>query len=319
MRGLIAALCLCAAPVAAQDFLLGWPLDCTLGETCHIQQFSDHDPGPEARDFTCGPLSYDQHDGTDIALPTLADQAAGVDVLAAAAGTVTGIRDEMADALQGRPDAPDVTGVECGNGVVIRHDGGWETQYCHMARGSIRVAAGDQVNTGEVLGLVGLSGQTEFPHLHIAVRQNGNSVDPFAPANMATCGSAPQTNLWNDPVPYAAGGLLDIGFSDRLPDYEEVQAGTADRVLTRSSDALVLWGFIFGGQAGDTVELLITGPEGEVIRHQEPLDRTQARLFRAAGLRTPTGGWPAGDYLGTIRLIRAGAEVDRLSQTIGLD
>ena len=88
-------------------------------------------PGPAATDFTCGPLSYDGHDGTDIALPTRAAMAEGVAVLAAAPGTVTGIRDGIADF------APVIQGKECGNGVVIDHGAGWVTQYCHLRQGSV--------------------------------------------------------------------------------------------------------------------------------------------------------------------------------------
>ena len=72
-----------AAPAAA-DPTLSLPIDCVLGETCHIQQFVDRDPGPGAGDFRCGGLSYDGHKGTDFAIPTLADMARGVAVLASA-------------------------------------------------------------------------------------------------------------------------------------------------------------------------------------------------------------------------------------------
>jgi hypothetical protein len=82
------ALALPAGAFAQTDFRLAWPAACTLGETCHIQQYYDHDAGPKAADFTCGTLSYDGHDGTDIALPTRAAMTAGVEVLASAPGTV---------------------------------------------------------------------------------------------------------------------------------------------------------------------------------------------------------------------------------------
>jgi len=78
------ALLLLAAPAAAGSFLLNPPVDCTLGETCFIQNFVDRDPGPGAADFTCGPMTYDGHKGTDFALPSLAAMRQGVDVLAAA-------------------------------------------------------------------------------------------------------------------------------------------------------------------------------------------------------------------------------------------
>ena len=73
---------------AANPPRLGLPVSCSLGETCFIQQFVDHAPGPTARDYTCGALSYDGHKGTDFGLPNLRHMAAGVDVLAAASAGV---------------------------------------------------------------------------------------------------------------------------------------------------------------------------------------------------------------------------------------
>ena len=83
MRAALTLITSLAATSAAGDFSLAFPLDCTLGDTCFIQQFVDQDPSPAARDFTCGSLTYDGHKGTDIALVDLADQAKGVNVLAA--------------------------------------------------------------------------------------------------------------------------------------------------------------------------------------------------------------------------------------------
>ena len=74
IRALAPLLMALAPPAGAFD--LAFPADCTLGQDCYIQQYHDHDPGPEATDYTCGPLSYDGHDGTDIALPTRAAMAA---------------------------------------------------------------------------------------------------------------------------------------------------------------------------------------------------------------------------------------------------
>src|SRR6056297_3565665 len=139
------SLALAPPPALAEPPVLDLPVACVLGETCHLQQFPDRDPGPGARDFTCGPLSYDGHKGTDVALASEADMRAGVAVLAAAGGVVKAVRDGMADAAQGDVGAPDITDRECGNGVVIDHGAGWETQYCHMARGSLRVARGEPV------------------------------------------------------------------------------------------------------------------------------------------------------------------------------
>jgi len=322
MRRRALALALCLAPAAlpaagAPQFSL--PLDCPEGMGCYIQQYVDHDPGPAAEDYACGPLSYDGHTGTDFALPTRADLAARVPVTAAAPGTVRAVRDGMPDRLASEADAAALEGRGCGNGVALRHGDGWETQYCHLARGSIAVAPGDRVARGDRLGAVGLSGRTEFPHVEFIVRRDGAPVDPFDPSGDTRCGAAAEDALWAAPPPYRPGGLLDAGFAPDVPDYAAVKAGTAARdALPRDAGALVLYGFAFGARAGDVIALRIEGPQGEVIDHTARIERARAQLFRAAGTRRPAAGWPAGRYRGTVTLTRDGAEIARLETAVTL-
>lgn len=299
-------LALLPSALAAQDLVLAWPVDCTLGETCFLQNYVDRDDGPGAVDWACGPLTYDGHEGTDIALPSLAAQAAGVEVRAAAAGEVAGIRDGMPDIVPG-PGARDLAGRDCGNGLLLRHQGGWQTQYCHLAQGSVTVAEGDRVEADQTLGRIGLSGRTEFPHLHLTVRRDGASVDPFEPSDDGACG-ATRESLWAKPVRYRPGGIVDAGFANRLPEFDAITAGTAETQVEQG-DPLVLWGHFFGGRAGDVVRIEIRRGGRDVLTHEETLDRTQARLSRAAGLRAPPGGWLAGRYDGTVRLLRDGTEI----------
>lgn len=318
-HGAIAILSL-AASSAAGDILLEPPLDCDLTQTCYIQQGVDHDPGPGARDFLCGGLTYDGHKGTDFALPALTMVDVGVDVLASAPGTVRGIRNGMADILQGTPGAPDVSGRECGNGVVVSHGDGWETQYCHMKQGSVIVVTGQTVAMGQVLGQVGLSGATQFPHVHLSVRKDGAVVDPFAPDALNTCGTAADKTLWHEPVAFVPGGLVSAGFSDAVPEYQAVKAGTAARdAMAATAPALVVWGFAFGGRVGDTLILSIRGPAGEVFTDTQTLDRNQAQLFRVGGKRTPPAGWPHGDYTGTVQMQREGVVLDVQTTSVTLD
>ncbi|SEV92762.1 Peptidase family M23 [Cognatiyoonia koreensis] len=307
-------LSLAATPVAG-EFSLELPIDCILDDTCHIQQFVDRDPTSGASDFQCGSLTYDGHKGTDFALPSLAAQAEGVAVLAAAPGRVVGVRNDMLDALQNGPDAPDITDRECGNGVVIRHDDGWETQYCHMAQGSVTVIQNQIVAAGDTLGMVGLSGQTQFPHLHLSVRKNGDVVDPFDPDNSARCGPATQT-LWAQTIETPAGGLITSGFSASVPEFAAIKAGAVGATELAAQDPIVIWTYAFGSKPGDTLTLSITGPEGEVIRETVILDRTQAQLFRAIGRRAPVGGWPAGDYEGQVLHERGETLLDTQSTSV---
>ncbi|MDP5219263.1 peptidoglycan DD-metalloendopeptidase family protein [Ruegeria sp. 2205SS24-7] len=311
---LLATLALAAGP-AASDPVLSLPIDCELGETCYIQQFVDRDPGAGARDFTCGTLSYDGHKGTDFALPTLRAMQQGVDVRAAAPGIVQGTRNSMPDQLFTSETTAQVDGRECGNGVVLKHEDGWETQYCHMRQGSIRVKSGDVIDVGTVLGQVGLSGKTQFPHLHLSVRKDGQVVDPFDTTGQAQCGQGGD-NLWADTPDYVPGALLDVGFAPLVPEYDAILAGDAAQdVLSDQSSGLVLYGLAYGGLKGDVMRIEIVGPDGPFGGQQVELERNRARFFRAYGKRLTAERWPAGTYTGRVSLVRDGQVISQKSTT----
>ncbi len=309
-----------AFPAGAFDF--AQPIACTLGVDCHIQNYFDRDPGPGTADVACGHLTYDGHDGTDFALPTLAAMQAGVAVLAAAPGTVRGIRDGMPDIAISDPAAPPLDGRDCGNGIAIDHGDGWETQYCHLKQGSLRVQTGDRVEAGQEIGLVGLSGNTEFPHVHLAIRKDGVELDPFAPDPATTCGTMtddpPTANsLWADPIAYDPFGFTAAGFATAIPEFATIKAGlSSPATLPPDAPALVIWAAYFGPRVGDQLTLSITGPQGEVIRQTIAVDRSQALAFRAIGKRLPSGGWPAGAYSGEVVMMRGTDELGRATVTL---
>ena len=54
------------------------------------------------------------------------------------------------------------------NLVWIDHNDGTFAEYCHLAKGKA-ISSGQFANKGEIVGYVGLSGITDFPHLHFNV------------------------------------------------------------------------------------------------------------------------------------------------------
>jgi len=63
-----------------------------------------------------------------------------------------------------------------GNLVIISHGNGIETYYAHCSR--ILVSVGQQVSSGDNIALVGSTGNSTGPHLHLEVRINGSPVNP---------------------------------------------------------------------------------------------------------------------------------------------
>lgn len=59
----------------------------------------------------------------------------------------------------------------------IDHGGGYMTRYGHQS--SIKVKKGDKVRQGDVIGLVGSTGDSTGPHLHFEIRINGKPVNPM--------------------------------------------------------------------------------------------------------------------------------------------
>jgi hypothetical protein len=239
-------------------------------------------------------------------------QRAGTDVLAATAGRVLRTRDGMPDRLLSAPAEPFVPGGECGNGIVLSHGDGWETQYCHLAKGSVRVRSGDRVLAGQAVGRVGLSGRTEFPHLHLTVRHQGKVVDPFAyGAVEGTCNGG--TSLWSpsvrDSVAYRARAVLNVGFADGPITMEQIESGEVDRSF-HVTEALALVAFVraIGLKTGDLQRISLRAPDGQLIvdKIEKPLDRNKAQTMLFAGKKRPLGGWLRGSYQAVYGVIHNG-------------
>lgn len=304
--GLVWAIALVAAlgvssPAIAQGIQLAMPIACEIGRTCHIQNYVDVDPSASAQDFKCGTLTYDGHNGTDFRLPTLALQRAGVEVLASASGRVLRIRDGAQDgAFRSAREA--VRDAECGNGAVIEHADHWETQYCHMANGSLAVKPGELVKVGQPLGRVGLSGLTEYPHLHFMVRHKGAMVDPFAYGAVAgSCGGGEL--LWHPALhaqlAYQERAVINAGFASEPVTMEVVEDGSAGKVPpSAGSAAIVAFVRVIGLKAGDTQKLAIKDPIGNVIAENgaAQLDKNKAQFLLFTGRKRPAIGWMPGTY-----------------------
>jgi murein DD-endopeptidase MepM/ murein hydrolase activator NlpD len=294
-------------PIETQG--LDLPLTCILGQTCWVANYVDVDTSGGASDFRCRKRTYDGHDGVDFAIRDLGVMEQRVPVVASAPGVVKNVRDGMEDvAISDEASRARIKGRECGNGVLIEHDGGWQTQYCHLRQGSIKVKAGDRVQTGSQLGLVGLSGKTEFPHVHLTVRKGGKAVDPFTGQEVsAGCGKESKP-LWRADlsVPYEEVALYNAGFSAGKPDMAAIRNGKRDDgPLAVTAPALVLWVDIFGVEEGDKLWFLITGPDGKpIFEHVEPIEKTQARRFVFAGKKLTGAAWPTGTYTGRATLTR---------------
>ena len=138
---------------------LGPPLAGSLGVNSHFSK-SRKLRGQKAR----------PHRGTDYSAKS------GTRAFAIADGKVTKAKVE-----RGRKNKP-YNESSCGGTIMIKHDNGNKTLYCHMS--SINVKKGDRVEKGQVIGLTGGkqgvrgSGNSLGPHLHFQLKVKGSWVDP---------------------------------------------------------------------------------------------------------------------------------------------
>lgn len=64
-----------------------------------------------------------------------------------------------------------------GNFVEIDHKNGYKSTFAHMKK--FKVAVGDKVKRGQLIGLVGNTGRSTGPHLHYEVLYKGKPINPL--------------------------------------------------------------------------------------------------------------------------------------------
>lgn len=331
-RCLVLSLALACGPIIAGELgaqpRLEVPVDCAIPVQCQIQFYVDARPGPGFADYRCGALSYDTHRGTDIRVRTMAEVKKGVPVLAAAAGTVVAVRDGEPDIEVSVLGRDKVTNKAGGNIVAIDHGQGWLSQYWHMRKGSIAVERGQTVKAGARLGMIGMSGDTSFPHLHFELSRNGSVIDPFtgaAPGALA-CGQSANA-LWSPAalrrLAYEDVTLVHAGLSNRTPTRIEVGDGKLiGDAASAAKRPLNIWYELVGLRRGDTIELALKDKSGAVLAQRERhFDRTVSYLFDVVSLDVGTRALPAGQYQVTLTVKSAADEKEalpfaRLTRTI---
>jgi hypothetical protein len=93
----------------------------------------------------------------------------GDEIHSATAGTVVSVLDNVPETPPGSLPVGITAEQAGGNHVVVAIGGGRYAFYAHMQPGSVRVKAGQKVKVGQVLGLLGNSGNSDGPHLHFHI------------------------------------------------------------------------------------------------------------------------------------------------------
>jgi murein DD-endopeptidase MepM/ murein hydrolase activator NlpD len=212
-------------PNTLHHTLLSWPLRAAPGFTdpgFHaMSYFVDHNPAypNQLRDYQCGPRSYDtssgyNHRGTDFftwPFPWQRMDENAVQVIAAAPGTIIYKQD-------GNYDRSCTFGGEW-NAVYVRHADGSVAWYGHLKSGSLTAkGVGQTVSTGEYLGVVGSSGSSTIPHLHLELRDAANRlIDPYA----GSCNTLNAVSWWAAQRPYYDSAINKLMTGDAAIQFRD--------------------------------------------------------------------------------------------------
>ena len=95
----------------------------------------------------------------------------GAEAMAVGDGVVAGVKDGIPENIPGANSraVPITLETVGGNFVILDLGQGRYAFYAHLQPGSLRVKAGDKVKRGQVVGLVGNSGNSTEPHLHFHI------------------------------------------------------------------------------------------------------------------------------------------------------
>lgn len=287
------------------------PIDCQLEENCHIMNYVDMGPDDgKNTDPACFNRTYDTHKGTDIAILDGKAMETGVNVLAPMEGIVSKIRDGEPDQWSTPEQIEEIKQArkECGNAIMIDHGDGLQTLYCHLKKGSIAVKPKQKIKIGDVIAQVGLSGFTEFPHLHFGILQDNKIIDPFTGQNNeGHCGKRIKS-LWDNQstIQYQPFAIQSAGFLDDVPDLKDLERDNNQKQsLSVDSDKITFWVILLGVREGDEISLEIKDPNGKIFASNKIIqDKTRARQFYFIGKNNQDKDLIEGAYTGLIKLTR---------------
>jgi hypothetical protein len=192
-----------------------------------IQAYTDQDPAVgSAIDYRGRGYTFDGSNSVHFGLADLAGMDRGVDIYAAAPGTVLEAHDGEYDRHLVILDPPPQD-----NYVLIDHGDGWLTRYGHMRNGSVAVSPGQVVTAGQLLGLVGASGNFAANYgeadafLNFDVTHNGEHIETFLD---------PQA-YWEFPPPFAGDvpTVFEMFTTETAPTNDAADGYQVDEHISR--------------------------------------------------------------------------------------
>jgi len=202
--------------------LFDWPTAPATSDPGYfaISNFVDHDAAfPDSlEDYNCGTRTYDldsgyNHKGMDVfswPFPWLKMDNDEVQIVAAEPGVIIGKDDGNFDR--------NCSFTGDWNAVYVEHINGSVAWYGHMKKDSLTSKTeGQSVQAGEYLGIMGSSGRSTGPHLHLEVYDSSASlIDPSS----GSCNTLNDETWWNSQQPYYEPGINLVATHDAPPVFD---------------------------------------------------------------------------------------------------
>jgi hypothetical protein len=151
----------------------------------------------------------------------------GKPVLAVADAVVSSTTDGLPEQTPGKYPTNISLDDADGNSVVLDLGQSRYALYAHMQPGSIKVRRGDRVTRGQVIGLVGNTGNSVAPHLHFQVMDGplslGSNGLPYEIDEFRVTGKTPGTEAFDEaeekgvPLAFSAVSTAVVVMVDRFP------------------------------------------------------------------------------------------------------
>ena len=228
-----------------------WPFSGAINRDWVVNNYIDLDQAfGSVRDYTGGQRTYDGHGGVDIDVPSTRAMDANFPVRAVAAGQVISLDESQPD-----------RNLACNgnwNFVTVRSSDGYEVTYGHLKKDSVVVTVGQNVTVGATLAVVGSSGCSSHPHLHLQTSDPSFAlVDPFL------------AGFWANPPPYESPiGFMDENVSDLLQARKDFMDPFPNVTAFAQGSPVSVAAQTGGGLPGETIRGRVRRPDGSVFIDQ---------------------------------------------------
>ncbi len=285
----------------ASELKFNTPIQCKIGEDCFLLN--------QLEKVGCGQLPFSTKDGVMFIAKHDALVRDGIKILASQNGKVKAVRSNVDD-----QDKSTVSIAPCGNGIIVTHANGYETQYCYLHKDTIKLKKGDKVKEGQELGLMGMSGNINYPAMLFTLKRKNKHIDPFTNNHKSEdCVYNHDKSLWNPEtiktMIHSETIITNYGFTTEEPEIAKARNGDYN-TMTIAGNTNIIGYFIdlIGVYEGDLIIIEMLSPDGyKIVSYQKKFVDFNPRAFAHIVYKNQSQKLNEGEYKISFKLLRQGS------------